>query len=589
MTSVTIYPTEFGQKQMDIEGKLGPDRGIWKKAETDTGGGDESKTDAPKHIEEQEEEFDPDQLRQYELRKMRYYFAMVECDSVDTAFALYREVDGSEFERSANTLDLRMIPDSFQVKLEPRDSCSEVPSNYKPPEKFSTKALQHSKVELTWDADNPNDDLVLKGHLTAEQLADMDMAAYMTDGGTDYDTEAVLSESEYDSDGEKVVLKKRARAKYASLLSNLPKDSEHQHDIEVTFSPALVDAGRRILDAKTRREDEAGENIFQRQKRERRERKKQRKRSASKPQDALVDSDEEAPEEMNDPFFANAMIEEGFGDAWVEKSESSKPVAKSKKSKKRRRRNGETEEEKRRKEELELLLMDDGGSDKKGFDLHELVERRADKTGSKRKKRKRKKRNDGSAATTDDFVLDAKDSRFGKIFEDPNYAIDPTTPQYHNTDAMDSLLKEVRQSRLRDKEWIPETSPYEDYVPSGTIGFLSRKRKRTNESVPKDINPESTPRKKIKRKKIKRKKAKSEPSEDEDLHRLVTLAKARKERERTKPLNPNVKLKPLPCSSATKKYSRRTKRAREEDGRAVPHHSAPSKTRMKKKRKTGRG
>lgn len=50
----------------------------------------------------------------------------MECDSIATADYLYRNCDGVEFERSSNTLDLRFIPDSLEIKHPPRDIATEV-------------------------------------------------------------------------------------------------------------------------------------------------------------------------------------------------------------------------------------------------------------------------------------------------------------------------------------------------------------------------------------------------------------------------------------------------------------------------------
>lgn len=57
---------------------------------------------------------------------IRYYYAVVECDSIATADYLYKTCDGVEFERSANKLDLRFIPDSMEFKHQPRDVATEV-------------------------------------------------------------------------------------------------------------------------------------------------------------------------------------------------------------------------------------------------------------------------------------------------------------------------------------------------------------------------------------------------------------------------------------------------------------------------------
>lgn len=51
--------------------------------------------------EEGGEDFDPEQLRQWELQKLRYYFAVAEFDTTVTASAVYEQVDGIEFEYSS--------------------------------------------------------------------------------------------------------------------------------------------------------------------------------------------------------------------------------------------------------------------------------------------------------------------------------------------------------------------------------------------------------------------------------------------------------------------------------------------------------
>jgi hypothetical protein len=54
---------------------------------------------------------DQTQLRLYERSKLRFYYAIVEFDSVKTATRVYTECDGLEFQLSSCKFDLRFVPD----------------------------------------------------------------------------------------------------------------------------------------------------------------------------------------------------------------------------------------------------------------------------------------------------------------------------------------------------------------------------------------------------------------------------------------------------------------------------------------------
>jgi hypothetical protein len=59
----------------------------------------------------------PEVVRAYQLERYRFYYAVVECDSDETANAIYEGCDGIQYLSSGLTLDLRFIPDEMDFEV----------------------------------------------------------------------------------------------------------------------------------------------------------------------------------------------------------------------------------------------------------------------------------------------------------------------------------------------------------------------------------------------------------------------------------------------------------------------------------------
>lgn len=145
--SVKIYPSEYGKERMAEEESKGPQELTENKlnSESDI---DSSDSEA---VDDNEEgvDYHMEKLRQYQLNRLKYYYAVIECNSAGASDKLYAECDGLEYESTATKLDLRFIPDDMTFDDDPKDVCTEMPdvNKYKP-RLFTTTALQQAKVHL---------------------------------------------------------------------------------------------------------------------------------------------------------------------------------------------------------------------------------------------------------------------------------------------------------------------------------------------------------------------------------------------------------------------------------------------------------
>ncbi|VDM02687.1 unnamed protein product [Schistocephalus solidus] len=106
-------------------------------------------------------------LRRYQMNRLKYFYAIAEFDSVETAAAIYEACDGVEYGSTGIRFDLRFVDDSetFSVScVNPFDhsyvppewahlvtECCEVNKTKFVPRAFETPAVHSTRITLTWD------------------------------------------------------------------------------------------------------------------------------------------------------------------------------------------------------------------------------------------------------------------------------------------------------------------------------------------------------------------------------------------------------------------------------------------------------
>jgi hypothetical protein len=446
LTKVSVYPSDFGKERMEREEMEGPPKDIFtgkaedysdSESEADEDVADDEKIKDQIVKPDEGDEFDSAKLRQYQLERLRYYFAILDFSSLTAAKAVYDSADGAEYLSTANFFDLRFVPDSADFTSDiARDECTRVPEGYKPNE-FITDALQHSKVKLTWDADDVTRKEVqaraFRG--SRKDIDENDLKAYL---GTD------SSEEEKDNGDQATSTKEQERRKMRTLLGlgaePAPKSKKEDKerpigDLQITFSSGLSGS----KDKKTsvfENEPEPNETTLEKYVRKERERKQLRKAKfkGTVAPDAQPEVEEDAG--FDDPFFAEPSHDKA----------SASKLRKEERLKRRAEREAEEKASAAKRAELELLMVDDKETEMRHFDINEIekAERRAKKKG---KKGKKSKEGGMEPVVVDNFDVDSQDPRFARMFENHELAIDPTHPRFKGTAGMKKLLDEGRKKR----------------------------------------------------------------------------------------------------------------------------------------------
>jgi len=324
--------------------------------------------DALEDINDSDDGINQAKLRKFELKKLKFYYAIATFDSKETAFKIYSQCDAMEIEKTQNFLDLRFVPDSLtEFPYAPKETFSGSKSliNYEP-DFNENRALQHSKVKLTWDTNDKKRDKMIQRAFTKEGFNRDDINELL-----------VSSDSEEDEDlvGFKQMLLKNAEKEAENDMQLLKRKKNKELNIkegetfEVNFNKGFegVNVSDKVLNS-TKNDRSLYNEYLERKKNIRREKKiEERKEKEIK----KSKRNENYTDEFNDIKTSNEFNEE---DNYSKKTKNNY--------------------EKANKKELSLLV-DESLKDKK-------------------------------------FKYNPNDERFKAVGRDSKYAVDPTSKEYKN-------------------------------------------------------------------------------------------------------------------------------------------------------------
>lgn len=250
--------------------------------------------------------------------------------------------------------------------------------------------------------------------------------------------EYLASSDSEEEDSEELKKKYRALLNLGGKIGG--KEKEVTGDMEITFTSGLVgDKGQ---------ESPHEETTIEKYVRKEKERMKSRKETY------LAKKNGQDINEAVDQYRDEPKGDLGFDDPFFQDQAPAKQDTKRQSKQERER---EETKKAAQRAELELLMVEDEdvemipGGKLKHFNMKEVI--KAEK--EKKFKRKRCRSAADAEGVQEGFEIDINDPRFASLYEEHDFAIDPTNPRFKQTSTMMKLMEEKRnrsKSKVNNNE-----------------------------------------------------------------------------------------------------------------------------------------
>ncbi|PAV60133.1 hypothetical protein WR25_18497 [Diploscapter pachys] len=193
---VTIYVSDFGVERLKEEEEKGP------------------RLNLPVNYDENNpamKEIARAAVKKYQLEKLKYYYAVIECDTEQTASAIYDECDGFQFEICGLKMDLRFVPDDMafdESRIHETITLAEIDKQKYKPKIKPTNEIMGTGDKMVWDEDVER----------KRRLED----AFKDDEAAIEKSSALIASSDSEDDDQK----EEKRRALLSLLEDKPKEEE---------------------------------------------------------------------------------------------------------------------------------------------------------------------------------------------------------------------------------------------------------------------------------------------------------------------------------------------------------------------------